>query len=99
MVVKETTLERLPTAVVAAFHFYKGTPLELRFRLRINIQVFFCYVAVMQLRMHGYNEHDTELRESEVWVHNLSKHWHIPYYNNGTWQLGYLQHSLDSRHR
>ncbi len=46
---------------------------------------FSCYVAVMLLRMHGYNEHDTELRETEVWVHNLSKHWHIPYYS--TWYL------------
>ncbi len=40
VVAEETTLETLPTAVVAAFHFYKGTPLELRSRLRINIQVF-----------------------------------------------------------
>ncbi len=41
MVVEETTLERLPTAVVAAFLFYICALLrELRSRLRINIQVF-----------------------------------------------------------
>ncbi len=40
VVVKKTTLERLPTAIVAAFHLHKRTPLELRSRLRIDIQVF-----------------------------------------------------------
>ncbi len=35
----ETTLERLPTAIVPALHLYKGTHFKLLFELGIDIQV------------------------------------------------------------